>query len=395
MNDLLDNLKLAPFRQRFPWLGPDLQTLRDTLRPPRPWQETGQLKEFPLSDGDRLVARLDVPAPGPPRGLVVVVHGLGGGSDDWGQRRLGQALSAEGFAVLRLNLRGAGPGRPLARGTYAAGCSADLLPVLRGCRRLAAELAGDGAPLPLGAAGVSLGGTVLFNALLDSDSGGPPLLDALVSFSSPLDLAHCANHFERSRNRLYQSWMVRRLIAQTLDDPLPLPISERQRLIGPGRPRTIRDFDALITAPRWGFADVASYYKACSPLFRLRHLLREPPAGGEFPPPLLLLHAKDDPWVPVDATLTLADEWSAGLLRAGRADNLPWPEVVITASGGHCGFHAPGDSPRGRWSDRLAAVWLRRVLDVGPRVGNGSQQPLRRPKNPAVGPAVDPDGHPA
>ena len=367
MSDFLKTLKLGPFRQRFPWLGADLQTLRDTLRPPRPRPETGQLKEFALPDGDRLLARLDPPAPGPPRGLVVVVHGLGGGSDDWGQRRLAWALSGEGFAVLRLNLRGAGPGRPLARGTYAAGCSADLLPVLRACRRLAAELAGDGPPLPLGAAGVSLGGTVLLNALLDSVSSQPPLLDALVTLSSPLDLAHCAEHFDRSRNRLYQIWMVRRLIEQTLNDPQPLSGSERQQLTGPARPCTIRDFDALITAPRWGFGDVAAYYEACSPLVRLRHLLRATPAGGECPASLLLVHAKDDPWVPVDATLTLAQETSARLARARFAEVRPWPEVVITDAGGHCGFHAPGDSPRGRWSDRLAALWLKRVLEGGSR----------------------------
>ena len=373
MSDLLPFLELVPFRQRFPWLGPDLQTLRDSLRPPRRQPETGQRKEFTLPDGDRLFARLDCPAPGPPRGLVVVVHGLGGGSDDGAQRRLGRALSAEGFAVLRLNLRGAGPGRPLARGTYAAGCSVDLHPVLRACRRLAAELSGDGAPLPVGAAGISLGGTVLLNALLDSASDQPPLLDALVGISSPLDLADCADQFERPRNRLYQRWMVRRLIQQTLDDPLPLPTRQRQRLTGTNRPSTIRAFDALITAPRWGYADVDTYYRACSPLARLRHLLHAAAGAEAIAPPLLLLHAQDDPWVPVEATLTLAEETSAQGARALVAKGRPWPEVVITPSGGHCGFHAPGDSPQSRWSDRLVARWLRRVLGEGQETGRVPQ----------------------
>ena len=30
---LLQQLGVVPYRQRFPWLGGDLQTLRDTLRP--------------------------------------------------------------------------------------------------------------------------------------------------------------------------------------------------------------------------------------------------------------------------------------------------------------------------------------------------------------------------
>ena len=193
-----DLLGLPAFQERFPWLGADLQTLRNTLRAPRLPPESGRCLHFWLPDGDRLLARLDLPSSNQlgrmegPQGLIVVIHGLGGGSDDFSQRRLGLVLLSQGFAVLRLNLRGAGPGRPLARGTYAARCSSDLLPVLRDCRRLAAELAPSGAILPVGAVGLSLGGTVLLNALLDDlGQGLNPLLDALACVSSPLDLLHC------------------------------------------------------------------------------------------------------------------------------------------------------------------------------------------------------------
>lgn len=300
-----------------------------------------------------------------------MVHGLGGGSDDGGQRQLGRTLSAEGFAVLRLNLRGAGPGRPLARGTYAASCSADLIPVLQACRGVAAELAPQGTALPLAAAGISLGGTVLLNAWLDGASSQTPLLDALACICSPLDLASCADRFERPRNRLYQRWMVHRLIQQTLADPRPLSVRERQRLMGAARPKTIRAFDALITAPRWGFADVAAYYTACSPLPRLRQILQAQAGGGAMPSPLLLLHAKDDPWVPVEATLALEAEVAARLAPGALPDARTWPQVVITNAGGHCGFHAPGDPPMGRWSDRLAAAWFRRILVAEPGDASG------------------------
>jgi predicted alpha/beta-fold hydrolase len=290
-------------------------------------------------------------------------QGLGGARDAGGQRRLARALAAEEFAVIRLNLRGAGPGRHLARGSYAAACTADLLPVLRECRRLAAEWASPGHALPLGAAGISLGGTVLLNALLDSGADCPPAVDALVTISSPLELAGCSDQFNRPRNRLYQHWMVRRLIQQTLLDPHPLSAGEREGLTGPGRPRTIREFDALITAPRWGFADVDAYYQACSPMTRLRQLLHStPPTGAWRSPRLLLLHAKDDPWVPAEAIVTLKEEAWAGRSDNSEANSRPCAEVVITAHGGHCGFHAPEDTSGGRWSDRLAARWLRRTL---------------------------------
>jgi predicted alpha/beta-fold hydrolase len=324
--------------------------VRDTLVASPQLPEQGQLRQFPLPDGNRLLARLDPPSQGPPQGLVVVIHGLSGGSDDKGQRRLGQALADEGFAVIRLNLRGAGAGRLLATGTYAANCSVDLLPVLEDCRRLAARLAPDGQDLPLGGVGISVGGTVLLNALLDQHPEGHPPLDGLVCISSPLDLVHSAAHLDRPRNHFYQRWMVRRLIAQTLADPQPLPTRECQGLRGPTRPRTVRDFDALITAPRWGFNDVEAYYEACSPLQRLRSLRHRARQGVDIRlPPLLLLHARDDPWVPVDGALALAEE-------------APWPEVLVTDRGGHCGFHAPGDSPHARWSDRLAARWCKHQL---------------------------------
>lgn len=362
MSHFLETLELATFRQRFPWLGPDLQTLRDTLRVERSLPDMAQSLEFALPDGDRLLARLDSPSSALPRALVVVLHGLGGGSDDLGQRRLARTLVGVGCAVLRLNLRGAGPGRPLARGTYAANCTADLFPVLRACRRLASELAPPGRGLPLAAVGLSLGGTVLLNALLAGADSSHPLLDALVCISSPLDLARCADGFDRPRNRLYQRWMVRRLIAQTLADPQPLSASEREGLTGAARPRTIRAFDALITAPRLGFANAAAYYAACSPLAALRQILQNPTEDRQLQPPLLLLHAKDDPWVPVEATLALAAEVSARPAAAADVVSRSWPQIVITPSGGHCGFHAPGDSPQGRWSDRLTALWLKRVL---------------------------------
>jgi uncharacterized protein len=360
VSQLLQRLGLAPFAQRFPWIGPDPQTLRNTLRPAKPEQETGQILEFALPAGDRLLARLDLPGVGaPPHGLVVVVHGLGGCSDDGGQRRLGKSLIRLGFGVLRLNLRGAGPGRPLAQGTYAANCSRDLLPVLGECRRLADHLAPPGGQVPLGAVGLSLGGTVLLNALLDGVGLDPPLLDGLVCISSPLDLHRCAVQMERPRNTLYRTWLVRRLIQQTLADPFGLPDGERRGLQGHRRPRTIRAFDDGITAPRWGFADVGAYYNACSPWPRLRKAL-------DRLPPMLLVHAKDDPWVPVESLLALAAELAARQGRGNAGAWLgPWPEVVVTDQGGHNGFHAPGDSDEGCWSDQLAALWLRQVLVSG------------------------------
>lgn len=341
MSQLPDLLGLSPFQERSPWIGGDLQTLRDTLKPPRFPPERGEELIIEVDAGDRLVGLLDRPLAGTPVGLVVVLHGLGSSSAGPGPRRLALALGDRGFAVLRLNLRGAGRGRPLARGTYCARCNDDLGPALARARQLAADLARESSPaappLPLFGAGISLGGTVLLNGCLDGLS-----LDGLVCVSSPLDLTVCALQFERRRNRVYQRWLMDRLREQALADPGGLTEVERLALEGPGRAHTIRGFDGAITAPRWGFDSVTAYYAAASPL--------GPLLEGRPLPPTLLLHAGDDPWVPVGPLRQLA------AATAGRRGSVC--QALITPRGGHNGFHAPGDGPAACWADRLMAAWL-------------------------------------
>lgn len=421
--DLLQSLGLAPFRPRSPWLTGDLQTLRDSLRgvvlpvstgismdiqldtPPQPQPQSQSQSQLQLQPqlqpqpkpqphphlapsrqnqpGDRLLAVHDPPLGGGGQcrewgealGLVLLLHGLGGSSEREGLRRMGLTLQHAGFAVLRLNLRGAGAGRALARGTYAARCNRDVLPVIARARQLAGGV-------PLLGVGISLGGTMLLNALLAAAeerqgaglSPEGPLLDGLVCLSSPLDLEACSLQMEKPRNRLYRRWLLRRLVQQTLADPFGVSQAERAALEGHGPHgplRGIRAFDAAITAPRWGYPDVDTYYRQASPL---PALLGGGAAAASLPP-TLLVHAADDPWVPVLSCQQLEAHRLAGLAP-------PSLSVLITAHGGHNGFHGRGDGrgaghgdggagEPGCWGDRLTARWLRRLVAIGGSVTGG------------------------
>lgn len=370
---LLRQLGVVPYQQRFPWIGGDLQTLRDTLRPvalPSDCGEPIAIAVPALASGaaaaGEVLAFLDRPDPSvdlqgaPPRGLVLLLHGLGGSSRREGLRRLGITLQNSGFAVLRLNLRGADPGRHLAGGTYAARCNSDLLPVIQRARQLCAALAPSARPLPLLGAGVSLGGTMLLNACMASLEerathgwdGHALLLDGLFCASSPLDLSACSASIERPRNRVYQRWLLKRLVRQTLADPFGVSAQEQQRLtVEP--PQSIRAFDEAVTAPRWGFASVDDYYAGASPLPRL--------LSASVPlPPTLILQALDDPWVPASAAIQLQTALATDGLPSRRGQL----EVLLTPKGGHNGFHAPGDSVRkGCWSDRLACAWFKHGIN--------------------------------
>ena len=365
---LLLQLGVSVYRQRWPWLGGDLQTLRDTLRPAAFPVDGGEPVQIPVpplasgaADAGELLAYLDRPlrtgeggsATHPaiaPKALVVVLHGLGGSSRRQGLRRLTLSLQGAGFAVLRLNLRGSDPGRHLAGGTYAAACNSDLLPVLERARHLAAALAleaGLSKPVPLLGAGISLGGTMLLNACLDQAGA----LDALFCASSPLDLAACSASIERPRNKVYQRWLLQRLVRQTLADPFGVRASEERQLCG-NPPRSIRAFDAAVTAPRWGFSSVDEYYLSASPL----HRLAKSPQGL---PPTLLLQALDDPWVPAAS----ARQLQSSLAKRSAQGSLTPVEILLTARGGHNGFHGHGDNlSLGCWSDRLALAWFNRSI---------------------------------
>ena len=118
--------------------------------------------------------------------------------------------------------------------------------------------------------------------------------------------------------------------------------SEREALQGPGAVRSLRQFDHRITAQRWGFGSVEDYYRSASPLPKLL-------AGAPLPPSLLL-QARDDPWVPSEAIERLLRRNPAG-----------GPALLLTARGGHTGFHGEGSvlgRQLGSWADRLVVRWL-------------------------------------
>jgi len=147
------------FVARPPWWGGDLQTLRDFLwERPAPALAGGERIEFPMPDGDRLVGTLNRPAADSDRPLIVLIHGLTGCQDSFYMKVSARHFLAQGYPVLRLNLRGAGPSRALCRMNYHAGRSEDL-------QALLAQMDGRLARHGLLLVGFSLGGNILLKHL--------------------------------------------------------------------------------------------------------------------------------------------------------------------------------------------------------------------------------------
>ena len=326
------------FRQRPPWLGGDLQTVRNTLlgslgrRIDLPACDERQLR-LPADDGtgDVLVARLNQPTHGHGGPVVVLVHGLTGCEDSLYVRASAAHLLAQGYRVLRLNLRGAGPSRPLCRAQYHAGRSEDLRIVLR---QLDPTLTADGVVL----VGYSLGGNVVLKYLGEEGASVP--VTAAASISAPIDMAATAVQMMRRRNAAYHGWLLRRMKSESLAPAAEVSPEERRAA---SRARTVYQFDDSFVAPRNGFGTADRYYALSS--------------GEQFLPairiPTLVIHAGDDPWIPMAPYRRV--DW--------RANGHLVP--LLPSRGGHVGFHGAGRSIP--WHDACLAMFVGRVC--GGRAG--------------------------
>ena len=348
-----DYLNKYPFNEAFPWLGGDLQTLRDTFVFDVLQAKINKKILIPINnilsekfEGEYLLGFLELPENFDSlKGIVLITHGLGGSTKRFGLKRIARKLVNNGFGVLKLNLRGAGSARYLAKGNYSARCSNDIISALKFFRQLLNSEFKDSHInkdyIPIFGVGLSLGGTILLNSCLDySSKNSRKLLDGLACVSSPLDLLCCSNCIERPRNFLYQKWLMQRLKRQLRDgyknEGILLPKSKLSKRIK--GLKTIGEFDKNFTAPSWGFKSLEDYYYKSSPIFRIQKLIKNLP-------PTLLIHAKDDPWVPYKSTLNLKNSLNESL------DKLT---ILITNKGGHNGFH----SSYGCWSDEAVKSWL-------------------------------------
>ena len=121
---------LSEFNPRLPWVGGDLQTIRNyalSVDHALPSHAVQRL-ELPLQDGsgDRLVAALHLPGETRDPPLVLLIHGISGSETSCYIVLAAAFFLARGYPVLRINQRGAGPSRRLCRQQYHAGRTDDL-----------------------------------------------------------------------------------------------------------------------------------------------------------------------------------------------------------------------------------------------------------------------------
>ena len=296
-----------PFRPRPPWLGGTLQTLRAMAWP---WPEplpAGHRLWLPLPDGDALAAMLHWPEHPPPRPLAVLVHGMIGSEDDPHLREAAAGLLRRGFPVLRLNLRGNRRSRGRSRSHYHLGRVEDLCDALG---TLPPALTEPGLLL----AGWSLGGALALRLLAEPPPGLRFIAGAAISPLLQPDQALAAIDA--------QPLFGRALLARYRAEVLAVPatdLPDRLRRAA-ARARSLREFEADVTAPRFGYPSYEVFVEANRAALALPQLRV----------PVLMLQAEDDPLVPASGWQEV--DWEA----------CPAVAPLLVAGGGHCGFYDGG-----------------------------------------------------
>ncbi|QBQ54911.1 hydrolase [Nitrosococcus wardiae] len=254
-----------------------------------------------LPDGDFVDLAWSGQGKGP---IVVVLHGLEGSYRSRYAAGLLRAVAQRGWRGVLLHFRGcSGEPNRLAR-SYHSGDTGDLQALLTILRQREPDT-------PLAAVGYSLGGNVLLKWL--GEAGQQADLTAAIGVSVPFELGRAAWQLEQALSKAYQ-WSLVNALKRSVrhkfryrDCPFDLQALEKVQ--------TFKEFDDLITAPLHGFIDANDYWQrsSCRPFLRKIHI------------PTLILHSKDDPFLPQDAI-------------PSASDLSPTVQLELSSGGGHVGF---------------------------------------------------------
>jgi predicted alpha/beta-fold hydrolase len=285
------------------WLpGGHLQTIVPALRAPARVPLARERWDTP--DGDFI----DVDFAGDPSSprLLVLFHGLEGGSDSHYARALATAACAAGLRLAIPHWRGCSGEPNRTRRAYHSGDSAEVDWIL-------GKILGSGKALY--AIGVSLGGNAMLKWLGERGAAAAAVVRRAAAVSAPIDLPAAGAALDRGLNRLlYTRMFLSTLKPKTLAKLEVFPDLFDAAVVR--KARTFREFDDLVTAPLHGFRDVEHYWSASA----------SGPFLGGIRVPTLLLNARNDPFLPAHALLAAARAASPDVL-------LEFPD-----SGGHVGF---------------------------------------------------------
>lgn len=263
---------------------------------------------FELEDGDFLDLAWNRLPSQDTRPVIIIFHGLEGSVHSPYAFRMMEALDKSGFNSVVMHFRGCFGLQNRLACAYHSGETGDAKAFIASLRK-----AYPGRPL--GAVGYSLGGNMLMKLQGELAENSP--LFAAVSVSAPLRLEKTADHINRGASRFYQKILMGSLKRRLLEK---FDNHDYEKMIGLKKEevpalKSFWEYDDLFTGPIHGFQSAEDYYERSSAQPYLQYIVK----------PALIIHAEDDPFMPVSV--------------------LPEPSTLpenitleVSEHGGHVGF---------------------------------------------------------
>lgn len=258
--------------------------------------------------------------------LLIISHGLEGGSDREYVKGLVRVMQSEGYNILAWNYRSCSGEINRALRFYHSGATDDLDFIIRQANQRGAN--------QISLAGFSLGGNLTLKWLGEQGENPPQFIRKAVAFSVPLHLSSSSRKLARRENRIYTHRFLQTLIKKVTEKSALYPHDITAGMLA--NIKSLKDFDNVITGPLHGFKDAEDYYEQNSSLYFLEKIRI----------PVLVVNAQNDPFLTEECIpYQLAESSDFVYLEAPKA-------------GGHCGFY-PKNYQGVTWSEKRAADWFR------------------------------------
>jgi uncharacterized protein len=257
------------------------------------------------------------------REIVILLHGLEGGSSSQYIRGMSSRLSKLGVNIAAINHRSCSGEQNKTLGFYHSGFTNDISLLIH---KLSARFD------KVFVAGYSLGGNMILK-YLGTCTDIPSQLKGVFAMSVPCHLSSSAVMLNHWKNTPYSIMFLRTLIkkieskAKVFSEELG---SQNYKSI-----KSLREYDNKVTAPLHGFIDAEDYYEKSSSKQFLH----------DVKVPALLINSEDDTFL---APPCFPNEI---------AKDHEYFHFAKTKYGGHVGFGC--FNPNAYWSDDLAIQWFK------------------------------------
>lgn len=261
--------------------------------------------------------------------LVLLIHGLEGSSESKYILAAADEMNSIGWDTVSFNLRGCSGEDNLLLKTYHSGKTEDVDFVI-------SYLVDNYDYQKIMIVGYSLGGNLTLKYFGEYLDKIPKQVTSGVAVSVPVDLCTSGRAMSQMKNKLYMEQFLKTLRLKVLEKSHKFPDYkvDKDKLF---KAKDFMDFDALYTAPVFGFDSPEDYWEKASSKPYLPLIKR----------PCLLITSLDDPFLSKEC---FPNE------EAGDSDYF---HLMTTKYGGHVGFVVGFKSPQNRWLEQRIIEFLK------------------------------------